>query len=348
MKVLMVGPSLDAKGGISSVVNQYIYAGIDKSVEFHYLPTTKQGNKLFKSLFFIKCILKAYIIMNKFDIVHIHVSKDGSCFRKRIIAHIAKQFKKKIIFHIHSSQFIEFYQKSSNINKRKIKNMFNISDKIIVLSNYWKNEFSFLISKEKLIALNNGVKLPDSFKKDYKNKNILFLGKVCKEKGILELLYAMVEIVKIYPDIVLYVGGIGEISIYKKISEELNISKNVRFLGWIYGSDKEKYLKKCSIFVLPSYFEGMPVSLLEAMSYSCACVCTSVGGVPEVLNHGKNGLLINPKNIFELQSMLLACIDDETQRNNLGKNALETITKEYNIKIILEDLKNIYLEVFNK
>ena len=87
-------------------------------------------------------------------------------------------------------------------------------------------------------------------------------------------------------------GGDGEISRVKKIVNEKKLKKYIKVLGWIDKDKKEKYLRECSIFILPSYNEGMPMSIIEAMAYKNAVISTNVGGIPQVIDNNKNGILI--------------------------------------------------------
>lgn len=342
MKVLMLGPSRGANGGIASVVNQYFEANIEEKIDLKYIETTSSGSILSKIIIFMKSIMDFNNCIKEYDIVHIHMSKGGSFFRKYCLVKLSKKYSKKIIIHIHSSQFIEFYIKSNKYLKKRIINAFDLANNIIVLSEYWKNEISPLCDERKIVVLKNGVKIQNESHKDYNNNDILFLGKICKEKGMNELLYALSDLVPLYPNLKLYIGGIGSDDYFSKLCNELNIQNNVVFLGWITGEEKTKYLKSSSIFVLPSHTEGLPVSLLEAMSYGCACITTSVGGIPEVIQDGINGIMIEPKNEVNLKTNIEKCIKSPQYKRSLGDKALNTISDEYNINLIKERLIKLY------
>lgn len=206
------------------------------------------------------------------------MSKKGSFYRKYLFARKTKNKGKKLIIHMHSSQFLDFYENSGSSIRRRINKLFQIADRVIVLTEYWKKEFEQLCDKNKLCILGNGVDIPAFQRTNYEDNNILFLGKVCEQKGINELLQAMGSVGKRIPDSMLYISGNGNVDEYQKMSEKIGVNSHVEFTGWIEGKKKMELLKKCSLFVLPSYSEGLPVSLIEAMSYGCACVATNVGG----------------------------------------------------------------------
>ena len=343
MKVLMIGPDLNARGGISSVVQGYIDNGLSRKCELTYLSSTCSDNVFKKIKTYIKSISKSKKLIKENDIIHIHVSKNGSFFRKYYFIKKAHKYNRKIILHIHSSKFIEFY-KSNKFVKKRISRAFEISDKVIVLSNYWKEQFEKICDKSKLFVLYNGIPYHEKYNKDYKNENVLFLGRICKEKGIGDLLKSMSYILQKFPNTQLYIGGLGDIKQYKFLSEKLNIDSNVHWLGWI--NNKEKYLKECSVFILPSYHEGMPVSLLEGMTYGCACIATNVGAIPEIVDN-QQAILIKPGKIDDLSNAIISIISNTQKKKKMGDSAQLTIKQKYNIDIIINKLVKLYNDIIN-
>lgn len=113
-------------------------------------------------------------------------------------------------------------------------------------------------------------------------------------------------------------------------------------LGWIGGKEKEEILKKCNIFILPTYFEGMPISLLEAMSYGCACIASEVGGIPKVMTHNQEGLLIKPKSKESLREALRLLFTEKDLQKRLGQAAAEKIKTEYSMEDQLQQLVEYY------
>ena len=174
LNILMIGPSVTANGGIASVVNEYRKAGLGKKCNISYLPSTTDKNTIAKCLYFFRSYFRACKMIDSCDLVHIHVSKSGSFFRKSIFFDLAKKKRKPIIIHIHSSQFKSFFQESSRIIQRKIKAVLNTADCVVVLSEYWKQEFSSFIDPSKMIVIENGVVMPQKQEKNYKNVNMIF------------------------------------------------------------------------------------------------------------------------------------------------------------------------------
>ncbi len=340
MRVLMVGPAREVHGGVSAVINNYYEAGLDKKIEMEYLPSMKDGSRWRKLFVALVAYIRFICIAWKYDIVHIHMASDSSFYRKSLFILLTKIYRKKLIVHEHGGNFREFYYESKNRFKQKfICRVLNLADVFIVLSKEWYEFFTPIVREELLQIVNNAIVVPDIEKKDYNNHNLLYLGRITREKGIRELVAAFEDIRKVYPDSVLYLGGIFE---EETFAGEIEGREGISFLGWIDNEQKINMLSECSIFVLPSYFEGQPISLLEAMACGCCCVATQVGGIPQIITHGQNGILVEAGNKEALTDTLLSVIDAEDTKNVLGTAAKDTIRKNYDVRLRIEQLLEIY------
>lgn len=343
-KVLMVGPSRDSKGGISSVVNSYFESGLDNIVELKYIESTNDKKYFGKWTKWINGYVEYLKCVKKYEIVHIHMSYKGSIYRQGIYAKIAKKCNKEVIFHLHGSEFKKYYNKCSDKKKRRIKKILNLADKLIVLSEEWKKFYSKLYKNaEDVIVIYNSVKIPKDFNKDIDNKQLLFLGRLGQRKGIYDLLDAMANIVIEDNQVKLYIGGDGENNKVNKIIKEKGLEKNVFDLGWINGVKKEELLKSSSIFILPSYNEGMPMSVLEAMAYKNIVITTNVGGIPEIIKNNENGIIVNPGDTEELYNAIKKVLNyNEFKKITLSVNGRKTIEKNFDINMNILKLLNTY------
>lgn len=344
MKVLMIGAGRDVRGGVSSVVNGYYEAGLDKMCELTYLPTMQDGSKVKKLFVAVWARLRFEFLIKEQDILHVHMSADNSFYRKAVFIRKAYKEKKKIIIHMHGSTFDLFYQERCNeTQKKEVREIFRMADKVIALSEDWKEFLSKAICEaDKIEVIYNAVKMPEPYQKDYTNQKMLFLGILGKRKGTYDLLEVLPEIFEKYPKAHIYFGGDGEREMAEKICQEKGIAGGVDFLGWVRGEEKEKWLKECSIYVLPTYHEGMPMSILEAMSYGMAVVSTYVGGIPHLIQNKENGLLCEAGDIAALQACLEELLQNPKYCEKLGRQAAEKIQKEFDIKKSIEKLLELY------
>lgn len=347
MKVLMIGAGRDVRGGVSSVVNSYYDAGLDKLCELTYLPTMEDGSKLKKLLVAAGARARFERLIRENDILHVHMSADNSFYRKAVFIRKAYKEGKKIIIHMHGSTFDLFYKERCNdAQKQQVREIFAMADKVIALSEDWKEFLAeYICDEQKIVVIYNAVKIPEAYPKDYTNRKMLFLGILGQRKGTYDLIEVLPEILSKYPDSHIYFGGDGEREQAEQLCMEKGIADHVTFLGWVRGTEKEKFLKECSIYVLPTYHEGMPMSILEAMSYAIAVVSTYVGGIPHIITDGENGLLCEAGDRAALKEKLLQLLEDENLRKRLGQNAYNMMTRKFDVRENVENILKIYREL---
>ena len=130
--------------------------------------------------------------------------------------------------------------------------------------------------------------------------------------------------------------------------KELGISANVDFPGWVQNDAKDKLFRESKLFLLPSYTEAMPMSILEAMGYGLPIVSTNVGGIPQLVKHGYNGYLYAPGSIDEMSSSIICLLQDEDKVLNFGKNSFDIIKNDYSLGKHIENIIRVYEEIINE
>ena len=341
----MVGPARNVKGGMTTVVDNYFNYGLTEKVELKYIESCTDSNVFSKLLKEIKGYCEYKREVNKYDIVHIHMASRRSTFRKGRYVRLAKKLNKKVILHIHGAEYKMFYEECNKTQKKYVKKTLELADKIIVLSEEWQEYFNNLCNPKKITVLYNAVNLPDDFKKDLDNHDMLFLGKIGDRKGIFDLLEVIEMLKKDYHDLHLYVGGDGEIDRLKKYIQNHHLNRIVDYIGWINGLKKDELLKKCSYYILPSYNEGMPMSVLEAMAYKNVTISTNVGGIPKVITNNYNGIIINPGDKDDLYINLKKALENIELKKKLSDNAYLTIKDNFSIFNHIEKLLDIYKNI---
>ena len=346
-RVLMIGPGRDVMGGISTVVNSYFDLKLNERVELRYIASMEDGNKIKKLRVATKAYLEFRKCLKDFDIVHVHMAAQASFTRKSIFIRLAKKAGKKIIIHQHAADFDDFFFKQSDDNKRQsIKEVFAMADKVIVLSEEWEQFFAKNVCDErKIVVFHNGVILPEYHKDDYSDHNVLFLGRLGERKGTYDLLKVIPNVLKKIPDAMFFLGGDGDVEQCKELAAKTGISKHVSLLGWISGAEKEEYFKKCSAFVLPSYHEGMPMSVLESMAYGLATISTNAGGIPQIIKQGINGYRVEAGDLQGLEKILIQVVEDSERKKLLGKAARKRIEESFNVEKSIDRLYELYQNI---
>lgn len=344
IKVLMIGPDRSVHGGISGVVNNYYDAGITERVDLNYIGTMVEGSKLRKLWQAVKAYVKFLVVLPQYPVVHVNVASDSSYYRKSLFIKAAKCAGKKIVIHQHGGDFETFYEKEQNDKGReKIRQLLGMGDVFLVLSPVLEQFFKRILDPARVILFPNAVPVPSHIEKEYGKQRILFLGRLCKEKGLRELFSILPQLHEQFPQMHLLLGGIWEDEELREEAEKMK--EYVTDLGWLQGEAKKDYLQISDLFVFPTYFEGQPVSVLEAMAYQCGIVATKVGGIPQMIEQEQTGLLIEPKDPEDLKSALQKLLADPELCERLGKNARAKVQKEFSIEKSLKELVKIYQQL---
>lgn len=336
-KILHLSPSIFDKGGISQVCYEYKYYSND----FYFVTTTLKGNILLKLSIFIKAIAECvyFFLLRKVNIVHIHTASNISFKRKTIFIYLAKLFKVKVVLHIHGGKFKIFFQKHPYL----IRHILNQKvDVVIALSNSWKTFFEQQCGCNNVVVLNNPIPIPDNtVTEKHTSLNILFLGSLCKEKGIYDLLDVMIELsIEKNNDIILYIAGIGDVKKLQMIISENNLYDTVKYEGWVEGENKINLLRNSDILILPSYIEGLPLCILEGMSYKKAIIATNVGAIPEIIDN-KSGILFHPGDKAALKEAIMYLYYNPEKCKMFGENGYY-ISKSFWTESVQSDLFKIY------
>lgn len=123
---------------------------------------------------------------------------------------------------------------------------------------------------------------------------------------------------------------------------ELGLKKNIYFAGFVDRSKLLEYYQNATIYVLPSYYEGLPTTLLEAMSCGIPSIATDVEGSSELISDGETGLLVPPRNPKRLAEAILRLLEAEELRQKLGDNARKHIVNNYDWEIITDSVEKVY------
>lgn len=346
INVLMFGPGV--KGGITGVVEDWAEAGITDRINMEYISTLEDSdsNKLTKLKDAIyACVKLLSKALKDIDLVHIHLAGNMSFYRKLVIFMLAKLLSAKLIVHLHGSVFKDFYNSGGVVRKKLIRFMFSKADAMIVLSEGWKTFVSSISTNKSIYILYNGAstqKFHLSVKKDENEIKILFMGRLGDRKGVYDLLEAFSLLIEKVPCAILLLGGDGEIDKVNKIISQMNLSERIKVLGWVAGNDKIKLYEKADIYTLPSYNEGLPVSILEAMASGLPVVSTPVGGISEAVIEGVNGYLVQPGDVESLYKRLMSLCQSAELRTSMGKESRELIEEKFDIQKLVSQLMDIY------
>ena len=239
-------------------------------------------------------------------------------------------------------RFIKIVQKIAFTSLRYKKNFLFIFQnpddlKLFITQNFVKKSYAMMIK-------GNGINIHNYYfleRKFEKNLTFLFASKLIKSKGIIEFLDASKIILKKYPTTKFLIAGkyddLNPDSIsykeYKNIISDMSIS----YLGNLSQIELREYFYKSSVFVMPSYGEGLPRVVLEAAATGMPIITTNVHGCRECVMPGYNGLLVEPMNEIELAEAMESFILNTLDLSQYSKNSYEMVKNDYSLELIAKE-----------
>ncbi len=340
--ILFLGVSMKTKGGMTAVLVSY-----NKYIEnMRFIPTWRLGNKFVKIWYAAQALIKTWWLCN-FDrnikIVHIHGAANASFYRCQMFIQLAKRYGKKVILHEHAADFVDFYNNAKD--KNGIVKTLNECDILIVLSRSWAEFFAAIgVSRYKIRILNNIVSPPvsESTPHDDGKLHLMYMGEISNRKGAFDLLKAISDNKDYFKDkLLLRIGGNEVDGNIKAYIKDNGLERFISYEGWLSGQKKTDCLLWEDVYILPSYNEGLPIAILEAMSYHHPIISTPVGGIPEVVTHGENGILVSPGNSQEIADAIKYYIKNPQMIKKEGDISYHKV-KSFFPDAVFSELNKIY------
>ncbi|MBC2240566.1 glycosyltransferase family 4 protein [Listeria booriae] len=344
MRILMIGPDAKAKGGMATVIANFKQYFNSENHDIRYLATWKEGSLLTRMKATVVSVLqiKSRIRRENIDIVHVHMAQDGSFFRKALLILQAKK-ECAVVLHIHASQFDVFYQKSHPRVQKYIRYILGKPDKVVVLSEEWARFYNEL-TEVPVSVIENAVEMPAVNKYNPDARNVIMFGRIGERKGSYDVLKIAAAVGQRFPDVRFYLYGDGELEQVSTKLEELHL-ENVILGGWVDAATKETILENAVLHILPSYHEGLPMAILETMAYGIPNLSTAVGGIPQAIQHAKNGILIEAGNTAKLEAEIIQFLGDKTMRKQYSEAAFTTIKNRFSMKQYQQKWEKCYVNM---
>ncbi|MBT1169951.1 PssE/Cps14G family polysaccharide biosynthesis glycosyltransferase [Bifidobacterium sp. SO4] len=313
LRVLMVGNDSSVKGGITSVINQLMdHNWAADGVSMKFIPTYIAANPIRKMLFFAKAMrgIRALLANDRTrpDVVHIHMSYKGSFVRKQQVHRLCRKYGVPDVLHMHGSEFAKWYDGCKPARQEQVRHMLREVSAVIVLGEQWHERIRAIEPDANIVVISNAVHIPSDvthWPVTGEPFRVLFMGVLIERKGVADLLdaVALLRDSGRLGDMRVVIAGTGaQEAELKAKARELGLlgvaadaaSPIVEFAGWIDGEKKRQLFEQCQALVLPSYNEGLPVAVLEAIAHGMPVAATNVGDMAAAVHDNENGYLIEP------------------------------------------------------
>jgi len=304
-------------------------------------------NGIYNLIRLIKCL-----IIHKSDIVYITIaSSEFACFIRDSLYIISTWlFRTKVICHLHAGDYNP--GKGNWLKKAYFKFVVKRINTIIFIGQSIKCKVTADISVKNSFVLYNGIEPVTKNLKNKKDSNkfgVLFIGKLIEPKGFFDVIKSIPFVTKQTEQVELWFAGEfhsdKERDFAFKLIKNYGVEKYVKFCGLITGDKKAEFFAQGDIFVLPSYTEGHPISVLEAMSAGLPVIATDVGSIKETVIDGESGFIVpigEPRIIAE---KILILYNNPLLKDQMSTASLQTYKSRFTDDIFLANIKQIFDQI---
>ena len=367
VRILIVGPGPVQVGGVASFIQFLLHsehlnqrfeiAHMDTARDVKDLPTA--GRFSWRNLtYLLRQVPQLFKLLRVWrpDIVHLSVTAGWSFWKIGVFLWISHASGAKVVAHMHGGAFNLFFEQSHPLIQRMIAWTLNRADAVVALSVWWKQFYLKKISPALKVAVifncpdeafSYCTELPD--RSERSGHKVLFVGSLGRRKGIFDILRAVPLVLeKINSVQFIFLGWeeyAAEMEQIRAICRDRNLDSHLHFPGRVIGAEKYCYYQQADVFILPSHAENLPFSLLEAMAMGLPVITTPVGGIPEFVENGKNGYLINPGDAADLAQRMTQLLSDQQVRKRMGDCNTRMIQERLHPELITCQWERLYLQL---
>jgi glycosyltransferase involved in cell wall biosynthesis len=361
--VLLSGPYPPPVGGIGAFNQLLLASSLPTRVNLSFVLTSAQNRTLSRTGALTASNLLAGVqdcarfaiaaILHRPHVCHITTTFGLSFVKNSVCVAVARLLGSRVLLHPHCSYSV-LYTKRSRLWQSYFRQVIRLTQGVVALSREWCS-LSSVISGCRVYELPNALNLAQyrdaamrhmAPEKNGSAVRVLYLGYLGCAKGSFDLIEAAADQRLKSVDVAIDLVGDeltpGELQSVKERIQALGLSESVRVHPFAVGSAKARFFQQADVFVYPSHHEGMPMAVLEAMACALPIVATSVGGLPDIVHQGINGLLVPPGRPAAIASALYDLCLDGDLRGTMGRNAYQIAWEKYDIENRVEQLVEIY------
>ncbi|WP_435074271.1 glycosyltransferase family 4 protein [Halorubrum sp. HHNYT27] len=344
VEVLVIGPHRpDSGGGVNQYITEQCRHLPDRIRTRVYSVWVPPGTGLKRLVIALLTALKQMLLFpfrTPPDVVHVHSAQWNSFYQSAwYVLFAGLVWRRPVILHIHGSSFDEFLAVDSLPIQLLQSAVFRESDVVVALSDGWAEVLEGHVDPEKVIVLHNAVDASEydpSF--SVPPVRLSFVSNHIDRKGIKELAEALDRIAEETP-IDVTIAGKGPLS---HLAEDLADDRpGVEYVGYVSEERKREILEESSVYILPTYAEGVPIAILEAMAGGNAIVSTDVGGIPSVVDED-NGVLVEPGDADALTDAIRSLLADPERIQTMAEESRRRVVAAHSWETVTADLEALY------
>jgi glycosyltransferase involved in cell wall biosynthesis len=362
LRVLFAGHLPPPLGGVATYCESLVNSTLSERVDLAFVQTSthqrdlsQAGSASYSNI--LAAIQDGWrflraVISHRPQLCHINTAYGSSFFKHSVCLGIARIFGSRVLLHLHCS-LSALYSDQPKAWRWFFRQVIRLTSGVITLSSEWQ-QLTRIVPGSRIFYLQNAIDLVPyqniarerSHQLTNGTVHVLYLGYIWTEKGSFDLFEAARQLAASGTNAVFNLVGsemrAGELEELQRQIDAAHLSGTVRLQPAVYGEEKFAYIRDADIFVYPSYSEGMPMAVIEAMASGLPIVASRVGGLPDLVQAGVNGLLVEPGQPEQLATALAQLIDAPALSRSLGEQGALLAARQFDIEQHVVRLVEIY------
>jgi glycosyltransferase involved in cell wall biosynthesis len=349
--VLLCGPHRDAVSGVSTHLNLLMGSSLAEDFELAHFQVGSEGrdegalSRLVR-LAWSPLALFATILFRHVDVVHLNTSLNRRAYwRDLAYLLVAKLLRARVCYQVHGGALPQAFFGGRPLATRLLRWSLRLPDIVVVLASVELEAYRAFVPEQLVVALPNGIdcrpyaRVPTVRSRPDRPLQLVYIGRLAREKGLYEMLQGLRLALRLGVDARLVVAGEGpEADALHRYAVALGIGTRVSFIAPVFGEAKVRLLGMADVSVLPSYAEGMPYALLEAMAAGIPVLATPVGAIPDVASDGMHGYLVPPRDPAAIAEAIARFAADRERLSWMSRACRKRVLAAYSIERLAGEL----------
>jgi glycosyltransferase involved in cell wall biosynthesis len=266
---------------------------------------------------------------------------------------LSRRFGCRVVLHIHGAGFDDFADSAGWFSRRLVRRCLSLADRVVALSEEWRRRLQRISSSARITVIENAVAAIPTVRRMHGSNRcrFLLLARMDVWKGVDDLLDACVLLQNRSSAIFVTLSGppgsAGDADALRAKIADRNLDTLVEYAGPVDGEGKGRLLAQTDVLVQPSHQEGMPMAMLEALADGIPVVATRVGGIPDVITDGREGLLVPPRRPDLLAEAMHVLAGDAERRTRMSAQARALALSRFGAERFNHDLLRLYDDLMN-
>jgi glycosyltransferase involved in cell wall biosynthesis len=356
--VLILGPHRAAVSGVSTHLNLLLGSSLAEDYEMVHFQVGSEGRKENVLMRLVRLLvapfaLFAAIVFRHASIVHINTSLNPRAYwRDLAFLWVAKLLRARVVYQVHGGALPQHFFEKSRLLTAFLRWTLNTPDVVVVLAQVELDAYRRFVPQQHVALMPNGIdcrpyaQVPIVRSRNDYPLRLLYIGRLAREKGLYETFQGLRLAHELGIDARLVVAGAGpEEQRLRRYAQALGIAGRITFAGPVFGEDKVKLFAGADVMLLPSYSEGLPYALLEAMAAGIPVIATPVGAIPDVVAHGTHGYLVPVRDGKAIAEAIAGLGANREQLSWMSRACRRRIRAAYDIERLAREFSHRYAEL---